>query len=518
MKRKLLEIFTRAVTFELENQEIVTCKEPYDVYLDDKKITSSVTSNVTSVYGLEPDTTYALAIDSAVGRWEETFRTRREYVRLDVRRFGAAGDGVTVDTGAIQAAILCCPPEGTVYLPPGTYRSGPLFLKSNMTLELAEEAILLGIAEREDYPILPGMTWTSDGGSEYNLGSWEGNPLDSMASLLTGIGVENVSIIGRGIINGNADQGDWWVEPKRKRRAWRPRAMFFNRCRNIRIQGVTVTNSPAWTIHQYFCEDVLLLDIRIFNDDSSPNTDGIDIESCERVQVIGAHISVGDDCIAVKSGKMYMGQTYQTPSRGISIRNCQLERGHGGLVIGSEVSAGVQEVEMVQCALLRTDRGLRIKTRRGRGNLSFVDGISLRNVAMKEVSVPFVVNMFYSCDPDGKSDYVRCKERLPVDAYTPRVGAIRCEKVVCEDCSVAGMAFYGLPEMPVEQVAFEDVRIHFRADAKEGLPDMLEGVTPVRCLGLYASHVRVLCLRNVQLEGCEGEKFQLHDVGHFEEV
>ncbi len=518
MNFRLLAVFTRVITIELDNQDIYESTEPYDLYLNGKLILSSQTRNVCSVYDLEPATRYELTLSAASETVSQTVSTLSESVRLDVRRFGAKGDGVTADTSAIQAAILCCPPNGSVYLPAGVYMSGPLFLKSEMTLELAKGAVLRGITDREEYPILPGMTWTTDETGEYNLGSWEGNPLDSMASLLTGIGVHDISIIGRGVLDGNGDQGDWWIEPKKKRRAWRPRMLFFNRCRNIRVQGITITNSPAWTVHQYFCHDMDLVDFNIRNPDSSPNTDGIDIESCERVQVVGAHISVGDDCIAVKSGKMYMGQTYKTPSREITMRNCFLERGHGGLVIGSEVSAGAHQVSMVQSVFLRTDRGLRIKTRRGRGNQSFVDGITFSNVSMKEVGVAFVVNMFYSCDPDGKSEYVHSKNHSPVDQYTPRVGTIRCEDVTCENCSIAGAVFYGLPEMPVEDIELANILIRFRPDAEPGLPDMLEGVDSVRCLGLYASHVQKLKLRNVSIEGFEGERLQLENVGHFEEV
>ena len=151
----------------------------------------------------------------------------------------------------------------------------------------------------------------------------------------------------------------------------------------------------------------------------SPNTDGIDPESCKNVNIIGNHVHVGDDCIALKSSKLFLGMKLHVPCENVIIRNCCLSRGHGGLVIGSEMSGGIKNVTVTQCLMDHTDRGLRVKTRRGRGKYAVIDGLAFRNVVMDGVLTPFVINMFYFCDPDGRTDYVQTPRRHARGRYDP---------------------------------------------------------------------------------------------------
>ena len=160
----------------------------------------------------------------------------------------------------------------------------------------------------------------------------------------------------------------------------------------------------------------------------------------------------------------------------MTIRNCNLNRGHGGLVIGSEMSGGVKNVVMTQCLMDHTDRGLRIKTRRGRGKNAVIDGLVFRNVEMRHVLTPFVINMFYFCDPDGKSDYVQSHEPLPLDDATPRLGSLTMENITATDAEYAGCWFSGLPEQPVEKVEMNNVSISF-AEKCRGWPSRHD----VRC-------------------------------------
>lgn len=502
----LLELFVRSATFELDNREIYRTARPYCVYLNGQLVMSNRTENVFSLYHLLPGTGYTVLLESGGEQRECVFRTPDESILLDVRRFGAVGDGVTPSTAAVQAAVLSCPAGGTVYFPRGVFLTGPLFLKSGITLYLEEGAVLLGETGREKYPLLPGVTLSANENDEYYLGTWEGNPLTSYASLLTGIEVNDVNITGQGTIDANAQNGDWWVQAKVKRGAWRPRVLFLCRCCNIRVQGVTFRNSYAWTIHPYFSRQIRLLDSSILNYELSPNTDGIDPESCEDVQIIGVRISVGDDCIAIKSGKRFMGEKQKMPSAGIIVRNCLLERGHGGVVIGSEVSAGVQDVRVSQCLLNNTDRGMRIKTRRGRGSSCILDNILFENVHMDGVLTPFVINMFYFCDPDGHSKYVWEKSPMPVSDETPRVGRLLCRDVTCVNCSVAGAFFYGLPEMPIACVELENILISFRPDAQKGFPAMMDQIEMTEKMGLFACNVKQLRLKRVKIEGYEGRR------------
>ena len=511
IKVKAVSVLRRAAAFELENDAGYFAPEPFTVVLNGEE-RGTFDRNVFSLAGLEPGMSYELRLRTPSGQEGRcAFLTPRETILLNVQDFGAVGDGVTDCTAALQAALSVCPAGGTVRVPPGDYLTYPLFLRSDVLLYLEKGARLLGGTRRDRYPILPGMVQQEDG-AETSYGTWEGNPLDCYASLLTAVDACNVAVAGEGTVDGNGAAGDWWQDPKRRRGAWRPRTLFFNRCKNTVLLGVTVCNSPAWTIHPYYCDGVDVLDVTVRNAPHSPNTDGCDPECSSNVRILGTRISVGDDCIAIKSGKYYMGLTHPAPSRRIIVRNCLLERGHGAVVVGSEIAAGASDLTIERCLMRGTDRGLRIKTRRGRGKASVVTGIVCAHIRMEEVKTPFVVNMFYFCDPDGHSDYVRSRKPLPVDDLTPRIGTLELSDIVCTGCEYAGGYLCGLPEQPVESVTMEDICFDFRPDAGAGHPAMMDDTEPVSRLGLWAMNVAVLTLRNVRFTGCLGEPVQCQGV------
>lgn len=507
MNIKLLAAYSRCATFEISSQTCYFAPQPFTVMLNGTAA-GEFTQNVFTLYNLLPATQYTLHTQGA----ELCFTTRAESCCIRAQAAGAVPDGITDCTAALQQAIDTCTPGGTVLVESGVYLTYPLFLKTGVTLYLQKGAVLRGGTVREKYPVLPGMVQNEDFTEETNFGTWEGNPLDCFASLITAMRQDNVAVLGEGTLDGNAQNGDWWQDAKRRRLAWRPRTVFANGCRGVDIVGVTILNSPSWTLHPYYCDNVTILNIQIRNPDDSPNTDGIDPESCDNVLVAGALVSVGDDCIAIKSGKMYMAMQHHKPTRRCTVRNCLLERGHGAVVIGSEVAGGVDGVSVSQCAMRNTDRGLRIKTRRGRGERCVLTNIEFTNIEMERVLTPFVINMFYCCDPDGRSDYVAGKKPLPVDKNTPRVGTLTCRHIRALDCSVAGAFLYGLPEQPVENVLFDDVEITFKPDAEEDVPAMMVGITPMKKMGLFAENVHMLTLKNVRIAGNEGSAMRLHHV------
>ena len=210
MNAKIIYLGQRSITLELQNDLPYYNDSLYDVYLNGELYQEKGQVNVISIYDLLPQTKYIVEIRTQEESAIVEFETKSEYVTLDVKRFGAKGDGVTDDTLFIQSCINACPKNGRVLIPRGTYSVLPLFLKSDITIELQEGAHLLGNTDRNKYPILPGMTLLTDESDDYNLGSWEGNPLDCFASIITGVEVSNVNIIGKGIIDGNAQNGDWW--------------------------------------------------------------------------------------------------------------------------------------------------------------------------------------------------------------------------------------------------------------------------------------------------------------------
>ena len=498
---ELLSVTCCSASILLDPDGDYYAREAADLFLNGEKLRREERS-VFDLTGLMPDTEYLLTAVYPDREDRFAFRTEKETCKLDVRRFGAVGDGAHDDTAALQAAIACCPDFGRVCVPPGVYLTGPLFLKSRITLEIREGAVLSLITDRDAFPVLPGVTFTGDG--EYLLGSFEGNPLDSYASALTGIGLEKVRVVGGGTVDGRANEGDWWVEPKKRRGAWRGHLLYLKDCSDVLVEGITFRNSPCWNLHPAFSEDLRFLCVRVQAPANSPNTDGFDPQSCRKVRLLGTLFTVGDDCIAIKSGKIYMANTRHTPTRHVRIQNCLMEDGHGGVTIGSEMAGGVYDVEVEHCLMRYTDRGLRIKTRRGRGKEGVIDGIVFRDIRMEHVRTPLCCNAMYYCDPDGHTPYVQTREKLPVDDRTPRIGTLTFERVTAVDAEACAGYFLGIPEMPCDRVELDSCSFAFASDAKGMVPVMAEGVKEYRRRGLILENVREAVIKNTSFEGIEG--------------
>ena len=258
------------------------------------------------------------------------------------------------------------------------------------------------------------------------------------------------------------------------------------------------------------------LNINVTAPSNSPNTDGFDPESCTGILLAGAHFSLGDDCIAIKAGKLYMGATYKTPTSNMEVSHCLMENGHGGMTCGSEMAGGVNHVYCHDCLMRNTDRGLRIKTRRGRGEQGVIDEIVFENVMRDIVGTPYVVNCLYFCDPDGRTEYVQSREKQPVDERTPRVGRIAFRNVTATGVACAGY-FLGLPEKHIECVEMENVDISCGENAEPMSPAMANGVPRVNRKGLVAINVDKVVMKNVTISGQDGVKLECENVGEVEE-
>lgn len=512
MKFDIIFKEARSFTIECIDAGIYKLDEEYEIYVNDK-LADKTDKVVHTVRGLKPDTEYRVYIKKGDERSDvAALKTDYESYTLNVRDFGALGNGERDDTGSIQAAIYACPKDGRVLVPRGVYKITSLFMKSDLRFELEEGAVLSAITDREKFPVLPGLIESYDENSEYNLGTWEGNPLDMFAAVITCINVSNVTIYGKGVIDGCADHENWWKNPKVKRIAWRPRQIFMNHCENMTVQGIRVMNSPSWNLHPYFSKNLKFIDLEILNPKDSPNTDGLDPESCENVDIIGVYFSLGDDCIAVKSGKIYMGAKYKVPSKNLMIRQCCMKDGHGSITIGSEMAAGVINLTVKDCLFINTDRGLRIKTRRGRGETAVIDDVLFENIHMDHVMTPFVINSFYFCDPDGYTEYVRTKEKLPVDERTPNIKKLAFRNIVCDNCHVAAAFMYGLPERKIEKVEMKNISVNYAEKPMKDIPAMMEGISPSSKQGIYANNISTLEIENVKIEGCEGEMLTAENI------
>ena len=251
MEVRIIFKTARCATLEMADGSIYESEQEREIFINGKfyKKTRKV---IDSVYGLKPDTEYGIQVKAGEDDAQVRVKTDYEFVTLNVRDFGAKGDGVSDDTHFIQAAIMSCPKDGRVLIPEGTYRITSLFLKSDLRLELGEGAVLSADTDRRRFSVLPGLIESYDEKEEYNLGTWEGNPLDCFVSVITGINVENVEIYGQGIMDGNAGEENWWHDPKTRRGAFRPRMIFLNSCGHVTVQGIQVQNSPSWNIHPFF--------------------------------------------------------------------------------------------------------------------------------------------------------------------------------------------------------------------------------------------------------------------------
>ncbi|AEQ53006.1 glycoside hydrolase family 28 protein [Pelagibacterium halotolerans] len=434
---------------------------------------------VVTLEGLVPGIGYQLAVER-MGNID--FVTPPETGLVDIRDHGAIESAA--DNGSAFAAAISAAPEGaTLYVPPGIWRTGPVFLKSGLFVHVPEGATIKGVADRGAYRMLE--AFGADGRQQ---ASWEGVPARCYGSLLTAIDADGVTIAGKGVIDGAGAEGDWWEWPKETREgARRPRTVFANRCTQLKMSGLTVRNSPSWTIHPLDCAGAVFADLAIENPPDSPNTDGLNPESSTDIEIVGVRFSVGDDCIAIKAGKIWPDGTVPAPTRNVSVRHCLMERGHGGVVIGSEMSGSVTDVTVAFCTMRDTDRGLRIKTRRGRGGA--VARIVLSDCLMDGVKTPLSINSHYFCDPDGRSDAVQNRAPAPVSAATPKIGDIRFERTEVKNAHHALAYVLGLAEAPVSGLTIADVSVTYAPEAVADVPDMALGLPSLRHGGIITENV-----------------------------
>ena len=357
----------------------------------------------------------------------------------DARKYGAKADGVTKDTKAIQAAIDDCSKVktgGTVTLSGGTFLSAPIVLKDNVTLEIAKGAMLLGSPDHDDYPQL------------------EVFRAAGRQSLVSADHARNIAITGGGTIDGNG--ASWWTEARSTPGSgivgvgvFRPRLVVFNYCQHIRMEGITVQNSPSWQIVPYYSDDIVIRNIKVLAPYPSPNTDAIDPFSSSNMVIDHVYADTGDDNIAIKSGEINSPGP-DSPSRNITITDCDFEHGHG-LSIGSEIAGGVQNVHAERIHFKGTDQGIRIKSARDRGN--DVSNLSFKDLTMEGVKTAILITEYYPHPaPDGDVPAV------PVGRLTPKFHDFSIENVMATGSDSAG-TIVGLPESPVLGLSMKNVHI-----------------------------------------------------------
>lgn len=383
---------------------------------------------------------------------------------------------------------------GRVSVGPGVHRTGSLRLRSGVELHLEAGALLQFVAHPALYPIVTAR--------------WEGSPRAIHAPCLYAHGERDVAITGLGTIDGGGQA--WWDafrEPATRLPNPRPTLIGLHECERVVVRDVRLRNSPAWTVHPALCDQVTISGISIRNPADSPNTDGIDPESCRSVRISDCHIDVGDDCIAVKAGTEHAGT--QVACENIVISHCTMVHGHGGVVLGSEMSGDVRNVVITGCVFQSTDRGIRLKTRRGRGGV--IENLRVSNIVMDDVLCPITVNPFYFCGEEGKLPHVGDRSPRTVDTGTPRIRGLHLAHLTATRVHASAGHVFGLPEAPIVDLTIEDLSVSFAADAAPGTPEMAAGLGPVAREGLRLGHLRGAHLSRIRIQGAEGEVLRAED-------
>jgi len=408
---------------------------------------------------------------------------------FDIARFGGAGDGATVNTTAFRLAIESCAKSGggRVVVPAGKFLTGPIHLRSGVNLRLAEGAEIIFSDRLEDY--LPVVLVRVGGVELYNY-----------SPLIYARDCTNIAVTGKGKLNGNAKA--WWEWKSRETKrgfemgaqgvpvaqrvfgtpeaAIRPSFLSFVSCTNILLEDFTIGSGPNWTIHPIYCQNTIIRGVKVITD--GPNNDGIDPDSCRDMLIENCTFDTGDDCVVLKSGYNEDGWRVGRPTENVIMRNCYSKRGHGGLVIGSEMSGDVRNVFMENCEFEGTDRAVRIKSRRGRGGV--VENIYARNLKVKDMKYEVaILNMDYSADRNKAAN-----ERPPVFRN------MQFENITGDGAPTA-ILIQGLDDSPIENIRFSNMHIKSTK-------------------GVVANFTKGLVFDNVQVAPTKGPVFNLNEASN----
>lgn len=465
---------------------------------------------------------------------------------VNIREFGAVSDGATLNTRAINDAIQAVNAKGggKVIIPEGLWLTGPIELLSNVNLYTEPNALVVFTGDFDAYPII--------------ATSFEGMETRRCQSPISARNAENIAITGYGTFDGS---GDSWRPVKKEKltaaqwdklvksggvldaskKIWYPTAgslkgamackMFNNpegietdaeweeikpwlrpvmvnivKSKKVLLEGVTFKNSPSWCLHPLSCEHITLNNVKVFNPWYSQNGDAIDLESCKNALIINSVFDAGDDAICIKSGKDEDGRKRGEPCQNVIVKNNTVLHGHGGFVVGSEMSGGVKNIYVADCTFLGTDVGLRFKSTRGRGGV--VENIHIENIYMINIpNEPLLFDLFYGGKGAGEEPEEELIKRMktavpPVTVETPSFRDIHISNIYCKGSGRA-MFFNGLPEMPIKNVSVRNVVI---TEAQEGaVISQADGVTldnvRIETIGKEKDILRIKDSKNIKVDG-----------------
>lgn len=398
-----------------------------------------------------------------------------QFKRLEVllSDCGAISGKLDIETGRHNARVINNKVKelsenggGTIVIPKGIWASAPIRLLSDVSIRIESQGLLKFIKSKEDYPLI--------------ITNYEGQPCIRTVSPITAENAVNVAITGMGMVDGSGDEWhpvkkfkvtdkQWeqllkksdnvfetketqiWMPTKSsllgnekniqsdKDEAleeardyydfYRPVMVSLRHCTNVLLSGVTFMNSPAWNIHPFFCENVTIDNIKVRNPYYAQNGDGIDVESCTNVHIHHSVFETGDDAICIKAGKNAIARTIDGPCSNIYIHDCVVNEGHGGFVIGSEMSRGVKDILVENCTFIGTDVGVRMKSALGRGGV--VENITIRNIDMVNIKGEAVIlTMGYVLNLLNRNETIAMDNEEDV----PYFRNIDMDGIVCTDC------------------------------------------------------------------------------------
>ncbi|MEZ0184201.1 glycoside hydrolase family 28 protein [Flavobacterium oncorhynchi] len=389
----------------------------------------------------------------------------------NIKDFGAVADAKTSNTLVFEKAIKACASNGggKVLVPNGKYLTGPIHLESNVNLHLEDNAEILFSLNPKEYPIVHT--------------SWEGTEVMNYSPLIYAKGKTNVAVTGKGTLNGQADSTNWWIWSGGKNYGWkkgipsqndqnnrevlvdmaekgvpvaervfgegrylRPNFIEFFECNTVLVKDITVINAPFWILHPIKTNNMIIDGVTV--NSHGPNNDGCDPEYSQNIIIRNCTFNTGDDCIAIKAGRDADGRRVGLPSKNIIVQNCKMIDGHGGVVIGSEISAGVNNVFVENCNMdsPNLDRAIRIKTNSKRGGV--IEDVYVRNLEVGTVKECVLkLNMFYNVYGSQTGNFV------------PTIRNISLENVNVKNGGKYSVWAEGYKESPVENVTLKNVKI-----------------------------------------------------------
>ena len=420
--------------------------------------------------------------------------------QVDIRDFGAKADGETLNTEAINNAIKAVSEKGggKVVIPEGLWLTGPVVLQNNVNLHVEKNALVLFSGDADlyaeniaitGYGVLDGSgdSWRPVKRNKMTDGQWKsllksGGVVDESGK----VWYPNEGALKASILTGSKEKREISDSEWEGMKRWlRPVLLSIVKSKRVLLEGVTFRNSPSWCLHPLSCEDLTLNGVKVFNPWYSQNGDALDVESCKNVVVTNSLFDAGDDAICIKSGKDADGRRRGEPCENVLVKNNTVLHGHGGFVVGSEMSGGVRNVYVADCTFIGTDVGLRFKSTRGRGGV--VENVYVDNINM--INIPgdaLIADLYYA---------VKDAPGAPVPAVTEETPSFKNIHISNISCKGAGRAMFlnGLPEMPIENFSVRNMRI---TDAQKGA---------------FINKVAGVTLENIEIETADNTYLQVEN-------